>query len=118
MHLSESVVIAVPIERAFAGWADLERSPEHQKPTIERTRLTEGPIGKGTRFSAVDQWPGRKVQFEMEITDYDRPTRLGARWDEPMDGSWSAVFTEEGPTTRMDFETTIEPTGLMGLMTR
>ena len=80
MHLSESVVIAVPIETAFDGWADLERSPEHQEPTISRTQLTDGPIRKGTRFSAVDQWPGRKVQFEMEITEFDRPTRLGARW--------------------------------------
>lgn len=57
-----------------------------------------------------------KVQFEMEITDYDRPTRISARWDQPMDGSWHTVFKQEGLGTRMDFETTtIEPTRLMGL---
>jgi uncharacterized protein YndB with AHSA1/START domain len=116
VHLTESVVIHAPIEKAFDCWADLERAREHQKPTIDRTQLTDGPVGKGTRYSAVDQWPGRKVEFEMEITDYDRPNLISARWDEPMDGSWHAVFKQEETDTRMEFETTIEPTGLMGLL--
>lgn len=116
MHLTESIVIQAPVEKAFDCWADLERAPEHQKPVIDRTQLTNGPVGKGTRYSAVDQWPGRKVQFEMEITDYDRPTRISARWDEPMDGSWDTAFQDEGSQTWMEFETTIEPTGLMGLL--
>lgn len=116
MHLTESVTIQAPIERAFDCWADLERAPEHQKPTIDRTQLTDGPVGKGTRYSAVDQWPGRRVRFEMEITDFDRPARISARWDKPMVGSWHTVFSQEGADTRMDFETTIEPTGLMSVL--
>lgn len=116
MRLSDSVTIAAPIEEVFDGWAALERSPEHQKPTIERTRLSDELVGVGTRYRAVDQWPGRKVTFEMEITEYARPSLISARWEEPMTGSWTARFTEEGVGTRMEFETTIEPTGLMGLL--
>jgi uncharacterized protein YndB with AHSA1/START domain len=116
MRLSCSVNIAAPIEQVFDGWAALERSPEHQRPTIERTRLTDGPLGVGTRFRAVDRWPGRKVTFEMELTEYQRPRLIGARWDDPMNGSWRAHFTEDEPGTRMDFETIIEPTGVMGLL--
>lgn len=116
MRLKQAVTVMVPIERVFDGWADLERSPEHQKPTIERTRLTDGDLGRGTRYRAVDQWPGRKVTFEMEITEYTRPSLIAARWDEPMSGSWAARFIEDGAGTRMEFETTIEPTGLMGLL--
>jgi uncharacterized protein YndB with AHSA1/START domain len=116
MRLSDSVTIAAPIEQVFDGWADLERSPEHQGPTIERSRVTDGPFGMGTRYRAIDQWPGRKVTFEMAITEYQRPTLIGARWEKPMNGSWRARFTEDGPATRMDFETTIEPTGVMGLL--
>lgn len=115
LRLSASVTVDDSIERVFDCWAALERSPEHQKPTIERTKLTDGPVGQGTRFSAVDQWPGRKVGFEMEITDFARPTLIGARWDEPMNGSWTARFEESEGATVMDFETTIEPTGIMGL---
>lgn len=115
MRLSQSTTVKAPMERAFDCWAALERSPEHQKPTIDRTKLTEGPVGTGTRYSAIDQWPGRKVSFEMEITQFDRPTLIAAQWDEPMNGSWVARFDEEGGITTMDFETTIEPGGIMGL---
>lgn len=116
MRLVDSVVVSAPIETVFDGWAALERSPEHQNPSIERTRLTDGDLGKGTRYRAVDQWPGRKVTFEMEITEFVPPAVISARWEEPMTGSWIARFTEDGAGTRMEFETTIDPTGLMGLI--
>lgn len=116
MKLEETVVISAPIEDVFDGWAALDRSPEHQKPTIERKKLTDGPVGAGTRYHAVDQWPGRKVSFEMEITEYERPDRLAAAWEDPMRGAWVAVFSPNGDGTTMTFETTIEPTGVMGLL--
>jgi uncharacterized protein YndB with AHSA1/START domain len=116
VKLQETVAVSAPIEDVFDGWAALERSPEHQKPTIERTKLTEGPVGPGTRYHAVDQWPGRKVSFEMEITDYQRPHRLAAAWEDPMRGDWIATFSPAGDGTTMTFETTIVPNGLMGLL--
>ena len=115
MNLTRSIAIEAPIERVFACWAALERSPEHQKPTIDRTLLTDGPVDVGSRYSATDQWPGRKVHFQMEITQFDRPTLIGAHWDEPMNGSWEARFSERDGTTTMEFQTTIEPGGIMGL---
>ena len=116
MRLADSVAVSAPVETVFDAWAALERSPEHQKPTIERTRLTDWPLGVGTRYLAVDRFPGRTVSFEIEITAYQRPTLIAARWEEPMNGSWTARFSEVGARTRMEFETTIEPTGLLGLL--
>lgn len=116
MRLSQSATVRAPAERVFDCWAALERSPEHQKPTLDRTKLTDGPVGKGTRYSATDQWPGRKVSFEMEITGFERPSSISASWDQPMNGSWTARFEESDGTTLMDFETIIEPGGVMGLL--
>lgn len=116
MKLRDSVVISAAIEDVFDGWAALERSPEHQRPTIERRKLTDGPVRAGTRYHAVDQWPGRKVAFEMEITDHERPHRLAAAWEDPMRGTWVADFSPSRDGTTMTFETTIEPTGVMGLL--
>jgi hypothetical protein len=104
------------VDLVFDGWADLERSPEHQKPTIDRTKLSPGAVASGTRYSAVDQWPGRKVMFEMEITEFQRPKVIAARWEEPMNGSWTARFRATAVGTEMDFETRIEPGGIMGLL--
>jgi len=117
MRLNGSVTVEAPVEAVFEGWADLERSPEHQRPTIERRMLTEGPVGAGTRYRAVDQWPGRKVTFEMEITTFERPHLIAARWEEPMEGGWSARFEDLNGTTRMSFETMIIPKGIMGMLT-
>jgi len=116
MRLSDSISIAAPMERVFDGWAALERSAEHQNSTIERSRLTDGPLGPGTRLRAVDRWPGRKVTFEMELTEYRRPSLIAARWEQPMNGSWQARLANIGDATRMDFETTIEPAGAMGTL--
>ena len=116
MRLNGSVNVDAPVGVVFDGWAALERSPEDQKATIERSVLGAGPLGVGTRYRAVDQWPGRKVTFEMELTEYRRPTMIAASWEEPMNGSWVATFAENDGGTRMDFETTIEPGGLMGLL--
>jgi uncharacterized protein YndB with AHSA1/START domain len=116
MRLASTITIDAPIERVFDCWAALERAPEHQKPTLARTKLTDGPVRSGTRYEAVDKWPGRRVRFEMEITVYERPTRIGAHWDEPMTGAWDTRLRSEGGATVMDFGTTIKPTGLMGLM--
>lgn len=116
MRLEETVTIRAPIGEVFDAWTALERSPEHQKPTIARRKLTEGPVRAGTRYHAVDQWPGRKVSFEMEITEYERPHRLAAAWEDPMRGTWVATFSPNADGTTMAFETTIEPTGLMGLL--
>lgn len=116
MKLTATVDVNAPVTEVFDGWAALERSPEHQKPTIERRRLNNGPLGVGTRYQATDQWPGRKVSFEMVITAYERPSLIAAEWDQPMDGSWRATFSESGSGTTMDFETAIEPGGWMGLL--
>lgn len=116
MNLAHSVIIGAPVEHVFDCWAALERSPEHQEPTIERTRLTDEPVSVGTRYLAIDQWPGRRVEFEMEIASYDRPFQMSARWDEPVNGIWTAKFASDGDQTVMEFETKIEPTGLLGLI--
>jgi hypothetical protein len=52
MKLHGSTHVAVPPERAFDGWAALERSPQHQQATIERVRLDDGPLGINSRFRA------------------------------------------------------------------
>ncbi|MDX1511285.1 MAG: SRPBCC family protein [Nitriliruptorales bacterium] len=117
MRVDGSIMISAPVETVFDGWADLERAAEHQAPTKERRKLTDGPVGAGTRYAAVDRWPGRDVAFEMEITEYDRPSHLAAEWFEPMSGSWSADFVEASSgTTKMDFVATIEPGGFMALL--
>jgi hypothetical protein len=83
---------------------------------IERRQLSDGPIGAGTRFHAIDQWPGRRVEFEVEITEFEPSRRLTASWSEPMPGGWAAEFDATGEGTVLHFEAEMHPRGVMGLL--
>ena len=115
MEVSGEIMVERPIDEVFSAWAALERAHEFADPVIERVKETEGPLGPGTRFHAVDQWPGRKVEFTVEVTAYEPPNRMAATWSEPMTGGWDAIFEEVEGGTELRFESTMSPSGLMGL---
>jgi hypothetical protein len=71
VHLSESVVIRAPIEEVFDCWADLERAAEHQKPTIDRTRMdfetTIEPSGLMGLFAPLMKpWARRQLRDGLD----------------------------------------------------
>ena len=80
MRLSGRTSVARAPDEVFALWADLERSTEYSAATIERRKVTPGPIGVGTRYHAVDRWPGRTVTFTVEVTAFEPPRRMAASW--------------------------------------
>ena len=116
MNLSIRVDIAQPVEKVFARFADLERSPEWAAPVIERRQLTDGPVAVGTKFHAIDQFPGRRVEFTVEITEFEENQRIAAAWHEPMSGGWDAASSAIDGGTRLDMNAEMNPTGLMGLV--
>jgi uncharacterized protein YndB with AHSA1/START domain len=116
MKFYESIVISAPIDRVFETWADVESYSEWADPVLERTKLTEGPVGVGTKFHCVDQWPGRQMEFKMEITEYEKNRLFGASWSKPMEGRWSTQFTQEGNGTLLEFAIEMKPPFLMRLL--
>jgi uncharacterized protein YndB with AHSA1/START domain len=117
MRLTGRTPVARPPQEVFALWADLERSPEYSSATIERRKVTSGPVSVGTRYHAVDRWPGRTMAFTVEVTAYEPPRRMAASWSEPMAGGWEAQFDPASGGTDLTFTTRIEASGLMGLLT-
>jgi uncharacterized protein YndB with AHSA1/START domain len=109
MRITQSIEIAAPLEQVFEQWTDVERYHEWSPAVIDRQKLTRGPVGVGTRFRAVDQWPGYKAEFEMEITAYQKHELFGARWFKPMEGAWIGQFTATTGGTRLDFDIELRP---------
>lgn len=116
MRIDHNVDVTRPITEVFEYWADLERSPEWAAPVIERRKLTDGPVGVGTRYRAVDRFPGRTVTFELEITEFVPQERMAAVWFEPMGGGWTATFAETDGGTQVALSASVEPTGVMKLL--
>ena len=115
MELTTSIEIERPIADVFAYWADLENGSEWASAVIERTKITDGPVGVGTRYRAVEQFPGRKVQFTVEITEFELNRRMAAIWEDlPVEAGWVATFEESNGGTRLTMIAQINPSG--GLM--
>ena len=116
MRLSGRTSVARVPDEVFALWADLERSTEYSAATVERRKVTPGPVGVGTRYHAVDRWPGRTVTFTVDVAAFEPPRRMAASWSEPMAGGWEASFEPTDGGTELTFTSTMEPSGLLGLL--
>jgi carbon monoxide dehydrogenase subunit G len=75
-----TTVIARPIEEVFAFLADGENDVKFSPRVQEIRKLTDGPIGVGTRFASTVKDAGMTTKREFELTEFVVPTRI--RWAE------------------------------------
>ena len=98
MEITNSVVIDRPVPVVFAAWSELERLPEWYVDSIERRKTSEGPIGVGTTYHAVDKIPpGRRI----EVTRYEPNELIAASLSEPYNATWDAMFEDVDGSTLM-----------------
>jgi uncharacterized protein YndB with AHSA1/START domain len=113
VNIDFEYVVGRPVERVFARMAQIERRPEWVALALERTPLTDGPVGVGSRYRATDQYPGRRAEFVQEITAYEPNQLLGESWGGPMAGHGTTRFVEDGGTTRLIVSMGINPSGVL-----
>jgi uncharacterized protein YndB with AHSA1/START domain len=83
-----------PPEQLFDMLADIRNELKWQPDVRSTEKLTEGPVGPGTRFRGTYKGLG---DLGVEITEYDRPNRLG--------------FACRGSRMDMDVTFTFSPAG-------
>lgn len=107
--VSVEKVIDAPVEKVFDLATDLKGAPGRVRKILRLEVLTDGPVGKGTRFRQTRRMFNREATEEMEITEFEPPGRYvveaeshGARYRSEF------VFTPEGAGTKlvMNFEAT------------
>lgn len=102
--------IARPPEQVFDTVADSRNEPAYNPAVTSVELLTPLPIGRGTRFRAH---MGRKdVPMLVELTDFNRPSHLGARTTSSlMDTTGSLRFEPDGGGTAMAWDWQVRPRG-------
>lgn len=83
-----------PPEQLFDMLADIRNEQQWQPDVRSTEKLTDGPVGQGTRFRGAYKGMG---EMDVEITEYDRPSRLG--------------FACRGSRIDMDVHFTFAPAG-------
>lgn len=75
--ITGSIEIDRPVEEVFGFVADERNEPRYNPDLLRSSKITDGPITVGTRFTAVHRSRGRPVEMTIEITECDRPHHFG-----------------------------------------
>ncbi len=109
-HIAGQVRIAAPIEQVFDTVADSRNEPSFNPAMTGVELLTPLPLGEGTRFRARMGKSG--MEMLVELTEYDRPHRLGSRTTSSMMGtSGTLTFSEVDGRTVMAWDWQVQPKG-------
>lgn len=67
-----------PVEDVFDTVADERNEPRYNPLMVRVDKVTDGPIGVGTRFRAVHTGRRKPVEMIVELSRFDRPCRLSS----------------------------------------
>jgi hypothetical protein len=109
------IQIGRPAEDVFDFVADSRNEPSFNPAMAGVELLTPLPIGRGTRFRARMGRAG--TPMVVELTEFDRPHRLGSRTTSSMMQTFGALtFTADGESTVMSWGWQVRPKGWMRLL--
>jgi hypothetical protein len=80
--ISGEILINQSVELVFDYVADQRNEPVYNPRMLHSEKITDGPIGVGTRFRATAQSGRREIEMLIEVTEYQRPSRRQSiRWN-------------------------------------
>jgi Polyketide cyclase / dehydrase and lipid transport len=112
---SGEVVFERPVEEVFNFVAD-ERNV-YDPRIVRAEKLTDGPVGKGTRFRSEMKRAGRITELIVELTAFERPRRLASTTYAPsITIHTTRVFEAVPEGTRMRWLSRLEPHGFLRVL--
>jgi uncharacterized protein YndB with AHSA1/START domain len=116
-RISGQVTIDAPVEEVFDLVADERNEPSYNPRIVHAEKLTEGPVGRGSRFVAQPKGMGSKGEMTLEVLAYDRPHRLhNIVRSSYMEVDGTLTFEEADGGTRLRWEWDMGLVGPMKLM--
>ena len=104
------VVIHAPVEDVFDLVADERNEPRYNPRIVRAEKLTEGPVGEGSRFVAEPQGMGERGRMTVEVIEYERPRRLHHLVRSSylqVDGTLTFADTDGATGLRWDWDTSL-----------
>jgi len=117
VRVDGEIVINRPVEEVFDFVADEGNEPRYNARMRRAEKISEGPIGLGTRYRAELVSAGRPVPMVIKFTAYERPRRLASTTHMSSMGiQYTLTFEPDPGGTRMRWSGDIEPSGILKLM--
>jgi len=109
----DAIDLPLPLEDAFAFFADFSRVADWDPGVVEAQRLSEGEIGEGSRFSVTVSFLGRESTLEYAITAFEPGRRLVlAGGDDRIESIDEITFVPRRGGTRVTYEARLALRGL------
>lgn len=109
--------IARPPAQVFDLLSDMRRATEMVPAVTEVQKLTEGPVGAGTRYRETRQMNGKPQQTELEVVRYEPPTDYAvSNVTSGVETVYHYRLASEGEGTRVTLQATVEGKGLRAVM--
>lgn len=102
-------------EQVFGYIADGTRTPEWYEAVEAATKLTDGPVGEGTRFQFTRRLPQGHVINEVEVSEFDEPSVVAFHsLQGPTPFTYRYAIEPAGEGSRVSLEGSITGKGLTG----
>jgi uncharacterized membrane protein len=117
--MQAEIEINRPVEAVYGFFLDLERNIVATDPTVESVvKVTEGPIGPGTRYRLRQPMLGKVREQTMGITAVDPNRRIDMEAAfGPVRPQFSLAFEPTTSGTRVTYRGNSRPVGLFKLVT-
>lgn len=112
----KSTVIRRSVEDVFAYVGDQTNAVHWQAGLVDVQRLTDGPIGVGTRHRIVRTFMGRRLAVENEYVAFEPDRRVAFRTTSgpmPLEASYLVVAAEGGASVTSMIE--MDASGFLSL---
>jgi len=117
MLVQGDIVINRPIGEVFDFVADERNEPKYNPQMTSAEMVTQGPIRVGSKFDCVMTGVGRGAVMTIELTEFDRPRRLGSATHlSSMNIDGTLLFEAQGQGTKMTWIWNLEPHGFYKLL--
>ncbi|GAA2607873.1 SRPBCC family protein [Paractinoplanes durhamensis] len=116
-QINGEVLIRRPAEEVFDFVADERNESMYNPAMVDVEKITEGPIGLGTRFAATMITNRRPLRIEIEYTGFDRPRSLTSMsCMAAADFAGTLTVTPEADGTHLRWSWQMRPKGALRLL--
>lgn len=117
MLVEGNIVIERSIEDVFDFVADERNEPRYNTQMTRADKVTDGPIGVGTKFHSVVTGVGHGADMTIEFTEFDRPRRIAETAHMPnMKINGVLTFEPVPGGTRMTWLWDLQPRGFYKML--
>lgn len=104
ISLKETIIVERPIEECFDYAADFRNTPEWDATAFKARKLSDGPMGLGSRIAVRCRLPIGSIELLYTVTEYEPPSLVSLQAESWLFEAVDTIrFSQDGAQTTIDY---------------